>query len=209
MDIWAMIAEERTSLIETVELLRPEQWDVGSLCGEWTVRQVLGHLVLAADPPYGRYAGALSKGRGSFDKANDLLAREEAERPVKDLIRRYRQLVGKRSAPPGLGARAPLSDLVLHSLDVRVPLDLPSDRPAERYADVLDFMFTRRATAGFVPRGRPALHWVGTDHAWTHGTGDEVHGTMADLALTASGRGARVNALGGPGQPAVAAWLHR
>lgn len=50
---------------------------------------------------------------------------------------------------------------------------------------------------------------IATDHAWAHGTGDEVHGTMADLALAASGRGAHVGALTGPGQPALAAWLRR
>jgi hypothetical protein len=37
----------------------------------------------------------------------------------------------------------------------------------------------------------------------------EVQGRMADLALAASGRGARVDAITGPGQPALAAWLAR
>lgn len=42
-----------------------------------------------------------------------------------------------------------------------------------------------------------------------HGTGDEVQGTMADLALAASGRGARIDAVSGAGRPALAAWLGR
>jgi hypothetical protein len=57
--------------------------------------------------------------------------------------------------------------------------------------------------------GRPAVRWVATDHEWAHGTGDEVQGTMADLALAASGRGARVDALTGSGLPALVAWLRR
>jgi uncharacterized protein (TIGR03083 family) len=207
MDLWTTIAEERASLLETFEGLTAPQWEVPSLCGHWAVRQVLGHLVVAADPPMGRFLGEAVKARGSFDTANDRLACAEAERPVEDLLARYRELVSARYAPPGIGPRGPLTDILLHSLDVRIPLGLPSDRPAERYLPSLEILFTRRAMVGFVPKGRPPVRWVATDHAWSHGRGDEVQGTMVDLTMAASGRGARVEALTGPGQPALAAWL--
>jgi uncharacterized protein (TIGR03083 family) len=207
MDIWGMVGEERASLLETFEGLTAPQWEVPSLCGHWTVRQVLGHLVVAAAPPMGRFFGEAFKARGSFDTANDRLACAEAERSVEELLARYRELVGARSAPPGIGPRGPLADILLHSLDVRIPLGLPSDRPPERHLPALEVLFTRRAMVGFVPKGRPPVRWVATDHAWSHGRGDEVHGTMADLTMAASGRGAHVGALTGPGQPALAAWL--
>lgn len=209
MDIWTAIAEERASILKTFEGLSAEQWDTPSLCGHWTVRQVLGHLVIAADPPTGRFLVELAKAAGSFDKANDRLARAEAERPTADLIARYRERLGKRSTPPGFGPSAPLSDILLHSLDVRIPLGLASERPADRYEPALELLFDRPGQRVFVPKGRPSLRWVATDHAWEHGTGDEVQGAMADLALAASGRGARVDALTGAGQPALAAWLRR
>ena len=90
MDIWGVISEERTSLLATFEGLTADRWEVPSLCGSWTVRQVLAHLTLAMDPPKGRYAAAVAKAFGSFDKANDRLAREEAERPIDELLARYR-----------------------------------------------------------------------------------------------------------------------
>jgi uncharacterized protein (TIGR03083 family) len=207
MDLWTTIAEERASILETFEGLAAPQWDVPSLCGHWTVRQVLGHLIVAAAPPTGRFLSQVVKARGSFDTANDRLACIEAERPVDALLARYEERLGERNAPPGFGPRAPLADVLLHSLDVRIPLGLPSDRAPERYAPALDMLFTRLAAAAFVPKGRPKLRWVATDHTWAHGTGDEVHGTMAELTMAASGRGARVDALAGPGQPAVAAWV--
>ena len=209
MDLWTTIAEERASLLETFEGLTAPQWEVPSLCGHWTVRQVLGHLVIAAAPPMRRFLGEAARARGSFDTANDRLARAEAERPIDQLLAGYRELVGARFAPPGIGPRGPLSDILLHSLDVRLPLGLPSDRPSERYLPSLEMLFTRRAMVGFVPKGRPPVRWVAIDHAWSHGRGDEVQGTMADVTMAASGRGARVDALTGPGQPAVAAWLRR
>jgi uncharacterized protein (TIGR03083 family) len=208
MDVWAVIADERTSLADTFEQVPSERWDTPSLCGTWTVRQVLGHLVVATDPPMGRFALEVAKAFGSFDTANDRLAREQAERPVTDLISDLRRQVAKQFAPPGLGPAAPLHDILLHSLDVRIPLGLPTERPPERYAPALDLVFGRGRRT-LVPRGRPSLRWVATDHGWSHGTGDEVQGAMADLALAASGRGARIDAITGPGQPALAAWLAR
>lgn len=207
MDIWATIADERASILETFETLSPAQWDTPSLCGEWNLRQVLGHLVIAADPPRGRFLAALAKGGGSFDRANDALARSEAERPTAELIARYRERLDKRSTPPGFGPEAPLTDILLHSLDVRIPLGRSSDGPADRYVPALDLLLSRRGERIFVPKGRPVLRWVATDHSWANGTGDEVQGTMEDLALAASGRGPRIDAISGPGQRALATWL--
>src|SRR5689334_14520950 len=45
MDVWSMIRDERTSLVALLETLSPEEWDAPSLCGEWRVRDVVGHLV--------------------------------------------------------------------------------------------------------------------------------------------------------------------
>ena len=168
---------------------------------------MLGHLVVAVDPPLGRFMAEVAKAFGSFDKANDRMALALAQRPTADLIADLRSRVTKRSSPPGLGPEAPLHDILLHSLDVRIPLGLPTERPAERYAPALDLMFSLMGSRTLVPKGRPKLRWVATDHSWEHGAGDEVQGTMADLTLTASGRGARIDALTGAGQPALAAWL--
>jgi uncharacterized protein (TIGR03083 family) len=209
MDLWPWIHEERASILETFEGLSDEQWETPSLCGAWTVRQVLGHLVIAANPPTRRFTVEMARARGSFDKANDRLAREEAERPTAELLERYRGVLAAQRTPPGLGPPAPLSDILLHSLDVRIPLGLSSDRPPERYAPALELVLGRLGARIFAPSRRPSLHWVGTDHLWTYGTGEEVQGTMADLALAASGRTPRLEALAGPGRRALAAWLLR
>lgn len=207
MDIWSAIAEERSSIIEMCTGFTEEQWATPSLCGGWTVRHVLGHLVVAADPHIGRFVLELAKARGSFDTANDRLARAEAERPPAELLERYQERVGARKTPPGFGAAAPLTDVIVHSHDIAIPLGLQSVRPAERYAPGLDLFLSPRGERAFVPAGRPKVRWVATDHAWEHGAGSEVQGTMADLALAASGRDAWIDALAGPGVPALEAWL--
>lgn len=207
VDLWAATASERASILETFEGLTDDQWDAPSLCGHWTVRQVLGHLVVAADPPTLRFLREVAKARGSFDVANDRLALAQAERPTAELIDTYRGLLSARNAPPGIGPRGPLSDVLLHSLDVRIPLGLPTERPPEHWGPAVELLFDRLASRVFVPPGRPSVRWVATDLDWSTGTGDEIHGPIADIGMAASGRPPRLDALTGPGVAAVEVWL--
>lgn len=206
MDIWTRTIGARRSLLETFEQLDDDQWRVQSLSEGWTVREVLAHLILAARPPARRYTVAVIRARGSFDNANHALAVVDARRPVRDLLSRYQAVLEHRFSPPGWPAAAPLSDVLLHSLDVRVPLGLPTDQPATDYVPVMDLLFSR-AGRSFTRGGRPSLRWVATDDDWSQGDGREVRGTLADLALTAAGRRARIDRLEGDGLPAIRTWL--
>lgn len=193
-------------MLATFESLDDEQWEVPSLCGGWDVREVLAHLVLAAHPPVRRYAVALVRARGSFDRANHELAVTDAELPTDELLARYRTAMEHRFAPPGWPPAAPLADVLIHALDVRIPLGLPTERPAERYEPVMRLL-TSPAGKAFAPGGRPGVRWEATDHGWSDGDGPVVRGAMADLALTASGRAAGLDALDGPGVADLRTWL--
>jgi len=46
---WPLIHAEREALIGDLGTLTDEQWATRSLCAEWTVRDVLNHLVAGAD----------------------------------------------------------------------------------------------------------------------------------------------------------------
>lgn len=206
MDLWPVTLSARQSLLATLEDLKDDQWEVGSLCDGWTIRQVLAHLILAARPPATRYAGALIKARGSFDRANHMLAVVDARRLPGELLSQYRGVVDHRFSPLGWPEAAPLSDIVLHSLDIRIPLGVGSDEPSDHYQPVLELLFSRIGRS-FTSKGRPELRWAATDHPWSCGGGPEVRGSMEDLALTAAGRAARIDQLSGEGVPAIRAWL--
>jgi hypothetical protein len=51
VDLLAAIAAERRGIADLVQSLSPEQLDTPSLCGDWTVRDVAGHLLAAVDAP--------------------------------------------------------------------------------------------------------------------------------------------------------------
>ena len=206
MDLWPITIQARRSLLSTFEQLDDAQWDVGSLCDGWTIRQVLAHLTLAARPPALRYAKAVARAKGDFNKANHSLAVDDAERPTSTLLSAYRRVIDHRFSPPGWPQAAPLSDIMVHSLDVRIPLGLETAAPADHYEPVLGLLFGPFGRS-FTSKGRPAVRWVAVDHQWSHGNGPDVRGTMADLALTAAGRGARVPHLDGDGVAIIEDWL--
>jgi uncharacterized protein (TIGR03083 family) len=79
MESWAEIERERRDLVDQVESLTEEQWRTPSLCGAWMVRDVLAHLLSPLTPGVTRrFALAMVKARGNFDRANRLLAASQA-----------------------------------------------------------------------------------------------------------------------------------
>ena len=48
VDIWATIHAERKALAADLEGLSEEQWATPSLCGDWTVRDVVAHMTSTA-----------------------------------------------------------------------------------------------------------------------------------------------------------------
>ena len=71
MDTFAEIADERRELADLVSGLTPEQLATQSLCGEWTVHEVVGHLVVPLEVGIPGFLLAMLASRGSFD-ADDI-----------------------------------------------------------------------------------------------------------------------------------------
>jgi uncharacterized protein (TIGR03083 family) len=207
MEHWDAIAAERTSLAGDLDELTTAQWETQSLCGEWTVRQLVGHLVVVHTTSIPKFAIEMAKARGSFDRANSTLAKREGERPATELAADLRRHAGSRFKPPGFGSDASLTDILIHGRDIRIPLELPEHRANEPWRYALDLLVSSKGARAFGPKGRPPLRLVATDLEWQHGEGDEVTGEAADLALALSGRTARLDSLSGPGADAIAAWL--
>jgi uncharacterized protein (TIGR03083 family) len=209
VDVQPLLVDARRSLLATFESLRGDEWDAGSLCEGWRVRDVLAHLTLAArpSPPPVRYLRAIARARGSFHEANRQLAIADGSGSPSELVERFRAVVeSKRIAPPGSMRVAPFADAVVHSLDVRVPLGIETPVPADHHVITLDFLL-RPMGRFFGGKGRPAARWVATDHDWAAGTGPEVRGTLVDLVLTLAGRDARSDQLEGDGATAIRSWL--
>lgn len=207
MDPWAQIAAERRSLADLLDTLTPAQWEAPSLCGAWTVKEVAVHLTSGPSTSMGTLVKVMARGRGSFDRANELLVEWRTDVEPAQVTGWLREYAEHRFTPPTTDWHAPFTDLRIHSQDMLIPLGLDAGAPLEPWRDVLDFLVSRAAGRGFVPKGRPALTWAVTDLDWTSGTGARVEGPARALAMAMAGRAALLDQLAGPGVPALEGWL--
>ena len=199
METFAIIAAERRRLAGLLDTLSADQWATPSLCAGWTVRHVVAHLVTPFLVSTPALLGAVLRRRG-LAGAMDHTARRLAGRPTTDLVETLRRNADHRFTPPGGPPEAPLTDILVHGMDIRWPLGRPGDRPdPATLLPVLDFLAGPKA-GGLVPRGRLAgLRLVATDVDWAHGDGAVVEGPALPLAMAALGRRVALPELTGPG----------
>ena len=201
MDTFAEIADERRGLADLVSGLTAEQRATRSLCSGWTVHDVVAHLVVPLEVGIAKFARAMLVCRGDFDRANVRLTREQARRPFGELVEVLRRKADSRFTPPGSGPEAPLTDLLVHGLDISWPLGLARDIPEERVRSSLTYL-TAAPVGRVVPKGRvDGLRFAADDIDWAHGTGPAVSGSAAALLLAITGRTAALGHLRGEGVP--------
>ncbi|MFD6137935.1 maleylpyruvate isomerase family mycothiol-dependent enzyme, partial [Isoptericola sp. NPDC060257] len=138
---------------------------------------------------------------------NDAAARRAGRRPVAETVTLLRERAESRFSPPMTGPRAPLTDLLVHEGDMRLPLGLAHDPDPETVRVGLEFVTTGHAI-GFVPRGRlRGLRLAASDLDWAWGDGAALTGRGIDLLMAACGRPAVLPRLDGAGLSALAGRL--
>lgn len=204
-DTMTMIAERRRALADRLDALTPAQWDSPSLCAGWRVRDVLGHLTTPFAVSVPRLLLVAIRARG-FDGAMDRLARERGARPPTELVAELRANAEHRFRPPGLPHEAPLTDVVVHGLDMTVPLGLEPELPGDVARRVLGFVTTPKAARTFGPgRVLDTLRVEVTDADWSWGdtSAAVLRGPAWAVLLALTGRGAGLDACEGPGVAAL------
>jgi len=200
-----MVAQERRSLADLLDELTAGQLHSASLCRGWTVHDVAAHVVMVLEVGTAEVLRALAVARGSYDRANVALTRRWARRPAADLAASLRRRAESRFTPPGQGPQAPLTDTLVHELDIVRPLGIARALPAEPLRLALDFLMQPRPVSGgpaptMVPKGLlNGLRLHATDLDWQAGRGAEVSGRADDLLLAITGRAAAADRLAGDG----------
>lgn len=203
---WPLLAAERRAFADLLDSLTPDQWATPSLCGAWTVREVATHMMVGQTGTFGGFLTAMVKARGRFEIANQVLVDRRSSRPTAEIADDFRTHAEHRFAPPTMDWHAPLTDFLVHRLDVTVPLGIAPGGSLEPWPDALDFMVSPTARKGFMDAGLPVLAYRAADVAWSHGTGPEVAGPAEVLALAITRRPVRLDELVGPGAAELRAW---
>ena len=198
MDMWQAVDEERSALADDLEKLDAGRWDVQSLCSEWKVRHVVGHLIAGAELKAGPFLAGLFKSGMNF---NRFMAREGlalGAAPPDDLLRQFRKTIGMHRAPPGANSEVMLIDIVCHSGDIRRPTGMTRSVPEAALLTVADTV--KRIGFPFRAKKRIAgLRMSATDSDWSAGDGPTVEGPLASLILVMAGRIAPLADLSGEG----------
>lgn len=195
--IWPIVHDERRALVADLETLRPEQWQTASLCTDWTVHEVLAHLLSLATMTPPRFLVRFARAGFDFNRYTaQQVAAERRDRPDATL-QAYRRVIDCTSAPPGPKATW-LGEAFVHGEDIRRPLGLHRDYPVDAVGRALESYSRSNAVIGGKTRVS-GLTLRATDSDLALGSGPEVVGPVISLLLAASGRPASWKDLTGPG----------
>ena len=205
---WQAIDNQRLALTDVLARLSDDEWQLPSLCDGWTVRDVTAHLTMQQVGPGAllMQIPAMIKARGNLDRLIHDAARRRAALPTTQLIAEIRGMVGSRRHNFGVTYRETLTDILVHSQDITVPLGrrlaMPVDAAALAATRIwsMDRMFhaAKRLTG---------YRLTATDTNWTVGKGAEVNGPVGSILLLLTGRPIDLPLLSGPGVGSLSARL--
>lgn len=202
VDAMGMARAERTDLAELLATLTPEQWEAPTLCSRWRVREVVAHMFSYEELSTLGLIGRFVRGGVGTGRVNQIGVDAHADRGPGELLGLVRGHRQPRGLTAGFGGRIALTDGMIHQQDIRRPLGLPRDIPADRLLCTLEF--ARGApTIGAKKRIR-GLRLAATDLHWTTGSGPVVEGRAESLLMALAGRRGVVGELSGPGQSTLA-----
>jgi uncharacterized protein (TIGR03083 family) len=194
---WPTIHAERAALAEDLAALTDDQWSTPSLCAEWSVWEVLGHLTATAKmTPYKFVSGMVGTGLRFAVFAAKNVAAETSGTPA-DTLAEFRSVLTATTSPPG-PVDSWLGETLVHAEDIRRPLGIGHDYPMDALVRVADFYKGSNLLIGTKNR-IAGLSLRATDTAWTIGSGPEVDGPMLDLVMAMTGREAGLDGLTGDG----------
>ncbi len=189
MATWELAGKARNDFADMVEALTPEQLQEQSNCGQWTAEGVLAHITSFVETGFLGFVGTMFKSRFDFDKVSVSMANTQLKRPVADVLRSLRSQATKSAALPTFPEEMTVTDIAIHTQDVRRPLRLPGSLDDGVLRTALDFLTTDKKAKMMVDlRSLDGVELVATDMAWSYGSGEEIMGTGEAILMALANR---------------------
>lgn len=201
--LWDAAHAERAALADDLEAVDARRWAQRSLCGAWTVEEVVAHLTAAASIGRVRWVASVVGARFDFDVHNARRLAEHRGATPAETLERFRRVVTSTTAASGHTA-AWLGEVVVHGQDVRRPLGVVRTPAVPAVTEVARFYAVRNFTVA----SRTAVEGLrleATDGPFSIGAGPLVSGTTLALTMAMAGRSAYCDDLTGPGVPTLRA----
>ena len=196
-DTWPVIHAERKALAADLHGLTDDQWAAASLCDRWTVRDVTAHMTATAKITPPAFVAKLAASGFKLERLQDKdIAVERGSTPA-DTLARFEAVVNSVKHPPG-PVESWLGETIVHAEDIRRPLGIRHEYPADAVLRVADFYAGSNLIIG-AKRRIDGLTLRATDATWSHGSGPEVSGPALSLVMAMTGRKAALDDLSGDG----------
>ena len=186
-DLQPAVAAEFLALADLLDSAAEAQWDTPSLCAGWRVREVVAHMTMAARYSAEEIMAELSRCEFDFGRLSNEVADRDAKLATSELVANLRSDMMQHWTPPGGGYHGALNHVVIHGLDVTVPLGVPRRSPDDTIRVILDDLTQGGVHQHFGTNieGR-SLQAVDLD--WSYGSGPALRGAAGDLAVMLCGR---------------------
>lgn len=199
-----MARAERADLADFLATLTPREWHAPTLCTEWTVKDVVAHVISYEELEWAGLLRRFAKGR--VVRANQVGVDEYstlAPDQLVDFLRGHLQPRGLTALFDGMIA---LVDATIHHQDIRRSLGRPREIPSERLHRVLQLTSTNPRLR--VPRRIKGLRLLAEDIGGEAGDGHAVIGPGEALMMAMAGRPDALTDLRGPGLSMLASRMH-
>jgi len=202
-EIWPVVHAERAALAGDLRGVAEDRWATPSLCGQWTVQEVLAHMTSAAKITPPSFFGKLAAAGFRFERLQQTgVARERGSSPA-DTLAHFTAVQTAVKHPPG-PADTMLGETIIHAQDIRASLGIQHEYPTEAVVRLADFFKGSNLLIG-AKRRISGLSLRATDADWRHGAGPEVAGPILPLLMAMTGRKAAIDDLTGDGVAALRA----
>lgn len=165
--------------------LEPEQWSTPSLCEGWTVRHVAAHITHSASGTP-RLLFELLRSGFRFNAMIYRVAVQDKRSPA-ELTAALRAMRGSRKRPPGTAELDPLTDVLVHTQDIAVPLGIDRPMPVDAAVAAAERVWAM----GFpfkAQRRFDGVQLAATDAEFQAGEGRRVEAPIRDILMTLVGR---------------------
>ncbi|MFF3467769.1 maleylpyruvate isomerase family mycothiol-dependent enzyme [Streptomyces sp. NPDC001984] len=182
-----LLAHNFLALADLLDSISDAQWETSSLCEGWRIREVIAHLTMPVRYSEQAFMAELRDCDFDFTRLSNQIAARDATLATTELVANLRTDVMHHWTPPGGGYHGALNHVVIHGLDVTVPLRVPRRSSDEAMIVVLDGLTDGGGHSHFgVEIDGRSLQ--ATDIDWSWGAGSSLCGTADDLALALCGR---------------------
>ncbi|MGO9501832.1 MAG: maleylpyruvate isomerase family mycothiol-dependent enzyme [Streptosporangiaceae bacterium] len=181
------VAAQFVALAELLSTASDAAWNTESLCDGWRVREVVAHMTMPVRYSDGEFMAELERCGYDFTRLSNEIAARDANVPSGQLVTGLRSEVLHHWTPPGGGFHGALNHVVIHGLDVTVPLGEARLAPDEVIRVVLDDLTEGGVHQHFGLDIEDRILQA-RDIDWTYGSGQALRGAAEALALALCGR---------------------